>query len=260
MQSRPPSREELRWTFDGVAELYDRARPAYPPALLDEVAALGPRVLELGPGTGRTTQALVDRGAEVTAVELGSNLAAIAMRHVPEARIVVADFDTWEPAQADFDAVVAFNAFHWLQPDAKYAKVARLLRAGGALAVVEVDYVTVPDGDPFWGEVREDYETLLPDQDFSVPPPEEAIGDLRSELEASGVFREIDIHRYRWDAAFTADEWVDVLGTFSRNIAVGPATTDPLFARIRARIDARPTRSVTQHLLATLNLARTASS
>ena len=260
MQSQPPSREELRWTFDGVAELYDRARPAYPPALLDEVAALGPRVLELGPGTGRTTQALVDRGAEVTAVELGSNLAAIAMRHVPEARIVVADFDTWEPAQADFDAVVAFNAFHWLQPDAKYAKVARLLRAGGALAVVEVDYVTVPDGDPFWGEVREDYETLLPDQDFSVPPPEEAIGDLRSELEASGVFREIDIHRYRWDAAFTADEWVDVLGTFSRNIAVGPATTDPLFARIRARIDARPTRSVAQHLLATLNLARTASS
>jgi SAM-dependent methyltransferase len=255
--SQLPSRDELRWTFDGVAELYDRARPAYPPSLLDDVAALGPRILELGPGTGQATRALVERGADVTAVELGSSLAAIAKRNVPEAVIVVADFDTWEPERAEFDAVVAFNSFHWLDPDTKYTKVARLLRPGGALAVVEVDYVTVAGGDPFWSEVREDYETILPDVDFSVPPPEEAIGDLGSELEASGVFRETDIRRYRWDIAFTADRWIDVLGTLSPNIAVGTAKTDPLFARIRARIAARPTGGITQHLLSTLNIGRT---
>jgi len=32
-------------SFDAVAELYDRARPAYPPELIDEVAALGRRIL-----------------------------------------------------------------------------------------------------------------------------------------------------------------------------------------------------------------------
>jgi SAM-dependent methyltransferase len=86
--------------FDSVAELYDRVRPAYPPAVIDDVAALGPRILEIGPGTGQATRALVERGAEVTAVERGPQLAAIARRNVP------ADFETWEPKHAGYDAVV----------------------------------------------------------------------------------------------------------------------------------------------------------
>src|SRR6266542_5110121 len=48
----------LRETFNEAAELYDRARPGYPPALFDELAVLagvgpGCRVLEIGCGTGR---------------------------------------------------------------------------------------------------------------------------------------------------------------------------------------------------------------
>jgi cyclopropane fatty-acyl-phospholipid synthase-like methyltransferase len=47
----------LRERFDEDAERYDRARPRYPSALLDEVMALahlrpGSRVLEIGCGTG----------------------------------------------------------------------------------------------------------------------------------------------------------------------------------------------------------------
>src|SRR3954468_12024269 len=105
---------ERRLTFDRVAELYDRVRPTYPPELIDDVAALGPRVLEIGPGTGQATRALVERGLEVTAVELGTNLAAIARRNVPQAHVVNAEFETWEPERADFDAVVSFTAFHWI--------------------------------------------------------------------------------------------------------------------------------------------------
>ena len=257
MPSQPPDREQLRLTFDGVAELYDRARSAYPPALLDDVASLGRRLLEVGPGTGQATRALVERGVDVTAVELGPNLAAIARRNVPQATIVTADLEAWEPEHADFDVVAAFNAFHWLDPDTRYATVARLLHPRGALAVAEIDYVTVPGGDTYWSDAREDYEAALPDADFDLPPPEEAVGDLRGELEASGFFREVEVRRYRWDITFTADEWIDLLGTFSPNIAAGPAISDRLFARLRARLEARPTGAVTQYLLATLNLGWT---
>ncbi len=92
---------------------------------------------------------------------------------------------------------------------------------------------------------------------FDVPPPPEAITDLRADFEASGVFREIEIRRYRWDFTFTADRWIDLLGTFSPNIALGPAITEPLFARIRAKLEARPEGTVTQQLLAVLNLGWT---
>ncbi|HXR10694.1 MAG TPA: class I SAM-dependent methyltransferase [Gaiellaceae bacterium] len=59
----------------------------------------------------------------MTAVELGPRLAAIANRNVPQADVVTADFETWEPEQAGFDAVVAFTSFHWLDPETKYAKL-----------------------------------------------------------------------------------------------------------------------------------------
>src|SRR3954468_21406374 len=116
---------ERRLTFDRVAELYDRVRPTYPPELIDAVAALGPRVLEIGPGTGQATRALADRGLDVTAVELGPNLAEVVRRNVPEAHVVNEDFERWEPDHADFGVVAAFTSFHWLGPD-RYAKAARL--------------------------------------------------------------------------------------------------------------------------------------
>ena len=240
---------ELRGTFDTVAEIYDRARPTYPPQLIDDVAALGPRILELGPGTGQATRALVDRGADVTAVELGPNLAAIARRNVPEATIVVADFETWEPDRAGFDAVAAFTSFHWLG-EQRYAKAARL---APVLAVTEVEHVQVEGGDPFWAEVQADYDAVVPSPDNRPPPFEHEVGDLRAQMEESGLFREIEVRRYRWDVEYTADEWVDVLRTYSPNIARDPATTDRLLERIHARIG---DRRVTKHYLATLNLAR----
>ena len=59
--------ERRRSIFDQAAELYDRARPRYPPALFDDLAGLagigaGVRVLEVSPGTGQATGRL-DRRA-----------------------------------------------------------------------------------------------------------------------------------------------------------------------------------------------------
>jgi SAM-dependent methyltransferase len=240
---------ELRRTFDTVADLYDRARPTYPPELIDTVAALGPRVLEIGPGTGQATRALVDRGLDVTAVELGPNLAEIARRNVPEATVVTADFETWEPDDADFDVVAAFTSFHWLGPG-RYAKAARL---APALAIAEVEHVLVEGGDPIWVEVQADYDAVVPSPNNRPPPYAHEVGDLCAEIEATGLYGDIEVQRYRWDVEYTADEWLDVLRTYSPNIFRDTATTERLLERIRARIGAR---TVTKHYLATLNLAR----
>jgi SAM-dependent methyltransferase len=244
---------ELRRTFDTVAELYDHARPTYPPALIDDVAALGPRVLEIGPGTGQATRALVERGLDVTAVELGSNLAAIAQRNVPQAHVVNAEFETWEPERADFDAVVSFTAFHWIDPEVKYAKSGRLLRPGGALAVAEIEHVLVEGGDMFWVEVQEDYDAVVPSPDNRPPPYEHEVGDLRAQMEESGLFAAIDVRRYRWDVEYTADQWTDVMRTYSPIIALDSATSERLLERVHARIGAS---RVTKHYLAVLNLGR----
>ncbi|MHB8470559.1 MAG: class I SAM-dependent methyltransferase [Gaiellaceae bacterium] len=218
------------------------------------VASFGRRILEIGPGTGQATRALVERGCEVVAVELGANLAAVARRNVPEAQIVTADFETWEPERAEFDVVAAFTAFHWIDRSLRYAKPARLLHAGGTLAIAEVEHVLVEGGDPFWVEVQEDYDAVVPSPDNRPPPYEHEVGDRRAEFAQSELFRDIDVHRYRWDVAYGADEWTDVLRTYSPNIAADPATTGRLLERIHRRIGER---TVTKHYLATLTSGRT---
>src|SRR5207253_9584919 len=155
-------RERLRTTFEEVAELYDVARPGYPAQLYDDLSALaglraGARVLEIGCGTGQATRELVARGLDVTCVELGPELAAVARRNVPEAEVVVANFETWEPEHADFDAIVAFTAFHWVDPALRYEKCARL---GKALAVVGTHHVSPEGGDSFFADVQDDYRAV----------------------------------------------------------------------------------------------------
>jgi SAM-dependent methyltransferase len=130
--------------FDQVAQLYDRVRPEYPERVID--TALADRrvraVFEVGCGPGRLTATLAARGLRVEAAEPGANLAAIARRRNPEARIHVARFEELELADASFDAVFSATAFHWVDPRVGWAKAARVLRPGGILALLSHVYIT----------------------------------------------------------------------------------------------------------------------
>jgi SAM-dependent methyltransferase len=189
-------REQLRTTFEQVPEVYERARPTYPDELFDDLAELAglaaaARVLEVGCGTGQATLPLARRGYSILCVELGEALAAAARRNLAglsNVEVVHANFETWEPERGDFDAIVAFTAFHWVDPELRYAKAARLLRNGGSLAVAGSLHVRRPDGDPFWTDVQEDYDTVVPSPDNRPPPMPDEVDDLREEIEASGYF------------------------------------------------------------------------
>jgi SAM-dependent methyltransferase len=257
-------RQQRRTTFEAFPEAYDRARPTYPPAVFDDLAALarlgdGARVLEIGPGTGQATRALAERGFRMTAVELGAGLADLARRKLasfPQVEIVNADFETWEPDEAGFDAVVAFTAFHWIDPDLRYEKPARLLREGGALAIVATSHVLPDDGDPFFVEVEQDYAAVVPSEENVPLPDPSAVPDLGDEIEASGRFRTVGARRHLWDVTYTADEYIAVLDTYSGHQAFGDRTRERLNERIHRRISARPGGTVRKSYLATLNVAR----
>ena len=257
------NREQMRETFETVAEQYDKTRPTYPDALLDDLVALGSippggRILEIGPGTGKASVALATRGFSLLGVELGQRLAAVAAQNLasfPQAEIVRADFEQWEPERAGFDAVVAFTAFHWIAPELRYAKPARLLRRGGALAAVATRHVLPAGGDPFWLEVQADYDAVVPHPDNAPPPPPEEADDLREEIEASGLFAEIEVRHHLWEVTYSADQYIGVIGTYSNNISLPEEQRRELFARIHRRIAERGT--VTKTYLGTLNVART---
>ena len=263
---RAEDRNRLRATFEEVAELYDRARPTYPDRLFDDLVALAElpaaaRVLEIGCGTGKATLPLAERGFRITCVELGAELAEVARRMLavfPAVEIVNASFEGWDPGDVEFDAVVAFTAFHWIAPDQRYVRPAAALRDAGVLAVVETKHVLPADGDRFFADVQDDYVALraTAEHDQGPPPPPERVADLSGEIEASGLFRTVAVRRYVWDVTYTADEYLAVLDTYSGHRDLDEATRDALYDRIRRRIAARPAAQVRKTYLATLNLAR----
>ena len=257
-------RHRLRATFEGVAELYDRARPSYPGEVFDDLVDVtglgaGARILEIGCGTGQATRALAERGFEVVAVELGAQLAALARTNLAafdRVEVVNGVFETWEPERAGFDAAVSFTAFHWIDPDARFGKVACLLREDGALAIFEAPHVLPEGADPFWAEVQEDYDAVVPHPDNRPPPRPDEVSDLAAEIDASGYFHTVAVRRRLWEVTYTPDEYIALLGTFSPNLALDEVTRGRLFERIHRRIAEQPGGTVTKTRLGILNVAR----
>lgn len=184
--------------------------------------------------------------------------------------MLTADFESWPATRSDFDAVVAFGAFHWVRPDRRYAKSADLLRPHGMLAFVSTAHVLPTDGDPFFVEVQADYEAVVPegagedaDAFFSPPwrlPHPDALGDhsddvVNGELEASGRFRRVGARHYVWDVVYDADDYVAVLDTYSHHRAFDDETRARLFERIHRRIESRPGGNVRATYLALLYVA-----
>lgn len=233
----------LRATFDDSPELYDSARAVAPPELFDELVALarlepGAQLLEVGCGTGQATLPLARRGFEIVAVELGESLAAVARRKLvefPHVKVVTSSFEDWDPAGARFDGVVSFNAFHWIDPEVRFAKSAEVLRPGGALAVVGMRLVEHDAADPVWLSLKE-YEDGAVGEGNSHSRME-SVRDRSREFLEDGHFREVTLRRHQWDITFDAGGYVDLLRTQSVYRALDETSREELFEKIHRRIE-----------------------
>ena len=127
--------------FSAGADAYDRGRPSYPAAAVEHVVAVlgigaGRRVLDLGAGTGKFTELLVPTGASVVAVEPVAEMRAKLAAALPDIEVVDGTGEALPLADASVDAVTVAQAFHWFDPAAALAEIARVLRPEGGLALV----------------------------------------------------------------------------------------------------------------------------
>ncbi len=256
-------RERLRQTFDQAAESYDRIRPAYPESLFDDLVVLaglepGDHLLEVGCGTGQATVPLARRGFRITCVELGRELAAIARRNLAGLPVTVVEgrFEEWPPGEP-VSCVFAATAWHWIDPQIRYPHAWRALRPGGHLAVWEQHHVFPDGGDPFFREIQDVYDEIgegLP-ADWPWPRPGE-LPDDRAGIEASGRFDVVAVRQYAWEVVYSAEEYIELLSTFSGHIAMADWQRDRLFGEIRRRLAQRQDQSVRRGWGAVLTVAR----
>ncbi|WP_432018100.1 class I SAM-dependent methyltransferase [Streptomyces sp. 1222.5] len=123
-------------SFGAVADAYAAHRPDYARAAVRWALepAPGPRVLDLGAGTGKLTATLVVLGAEVIAVEPDTGMRTELRRSLPGVRALPGSAEAIPLPDASVDAVLAGNAMHWFDMATAGPEIARVLAPDGVLA------------------------------------------------------------------------------------------------------------------------------
>jgi SAM-dependent methyltransferase len=204
-------------SFGVDAERYDRARPSYPDALVERIVAVspGPDVLDVGCGTGIQARQFQAAGCMVLGVDPDERMAGFARRTGVE--VEVATFEAWDPRGRSFDAVIAGQAWHWVDPVAGAVKAAQVLRPGGRLAV----FAHVFDPPPVVAEAFTTvYRRVAPGSPFDNRPPGQALDLYRAMfakfadgIREAGAFGDPEQWRFDWERPYTRDQWLDLLPT-----------------------------------------------
>jgi SAM-dependent methyltransferase len=251
-------------SFGANAERYDRARPSYPDALVQRILAARPGadvaadVLDVGCGTGISSRLFRAAGCKVLGIDPDTRMADLARQSGLE--VEIARIEEWDPAGRTFDAVVAGQAWHWVDPLAGAAKAAQALRPGGRLAVFWNAFEPPADLNQAFAAV---FARLVPGSPLARTgmPGGDGYAALCAKaadgMRQTGAFGEPEHWRFGWDRPYTRDEWLEFVPTAGGFSSHPQDTQRELLAGIGAAIDAAGGSFVMHYVTVVGTAART---
>ena len=245
---------EYRTHFDNKVLDYDKIRPEYPQEIFEDIfvysnISTGKTAIEIGAGTGKATQPFLDAGYDITAIEIGSNMADFLLKRFSacrDFRVVVSSFEDAILQENSYDLIYAATAFHWVDAEVGCPKAFRLLKNGGAFALFRYNAVAA-DGDELYEEIQAVYEKHYysyytsgtrpkkkSKEDFEKPS--EIFNSYRfNDLKTYG-FKDISMKFYEGYKTFNADEYITFLETMSDHIGLPYSNRSALYSGIKDAI------------------------
>lgn len=267
LEGHPDERLHRRTTFDAVTDHYDRGRPGYPDQLFADVVDQtglppGAHLLEIGPGTGHATLPFAGRGYQIDAWELGQNLAGRwreNLQKFPNATITVGQFEEADLPTHAYDLAYAASAFHWIEPDIGFRKVADALKPGGWLALWWNRNAAIPGNDDFARVTRSIYERHAPDlvaADVDLPDPPAIPIPAGNRIAESGRFGPVEERRYPFTREYDTETLIALFDSFSRYQVLEVEQRQRLFDELRSAIDRDLSGKVTRGFTSLLYMAQ----
>ncbi|MBO3741363.1 class I SAM-dependent methyltransferase [Actinoplanes flavus] len=233
---------EAAESFGVDAERYDRTRPRYPEAMVEAIVAASPgrRFLDVGIGTGIAARQFQMAGCSVLGVEPDERMAEFARRTGIE--VEVSTIETWDPRGRQFDAIIAGQTWHWVDPVLGAAKAAAALRPGGRLAVFWNAAEQPPELNAALAEV---YRRAMPDSPItrgaavSAAQGYAALGEKAADgMRQVGGFGEPEQWQFEWEQRYTRDEWLAQLPTTGLHTRLPADVLEQVLSGTGAAIDA----------------------
>ncbi|MCP9848414.1 trans-aconitate 2-methyltransferase [Cyanobium sp. Morenito 9A2] len=239
--------ERKSW-YSAAAQVYERARPAYPQELIEQVIKVAgltrySRILEVGCGPATATLGLAPLGCPMVCLEPNPNFAAAARRRCeayPSIEIVESAFEEWTLDGQAFDAVLAASSFHWVTLEVAYRKASSALNERGHLILL-------------WNmelqPSKATHELLL--EAYELHAPELIRHETRAEQQQvlsvlaqlaleSDLFGNLQEGSVETQLTCSADQYLDSLATYSPYLRLDPERRSALFAELHRIIDKLP--------------------
>jgi trans-aconitate methyltransferase len=214
----------------------------------------GGSVLDIGCGTGQATRPFLARGYSAVCIDIGAHLIArakSALADFTQVEFVVSPFEEWQTDRT-FHLLISATAFRWLDPTVRYLKAASLLSHGGCLAVFSHRHKNKGAG--FFGAVQSVYRQHVPE--WSQPASPTNLEPCGQPEPGFDEFGEPIVKRYPWSAAYSAEQYVHLLNTYSDHIALRPDQKEMLFCDIARMIDEEYSGEVTKEYETVLEMRR----
>ena len=221
-------------SFGAAARSYAEHRPHYPDAAV--AWALEPvrsrrivRVLDLGAGTGRVTEALQRAEVDVIAVEPDPAMRAAMLERVFGVAVLAGSAEDIPLPDERLDAVVAGQAFHWFDQERAHPEIARVLKPGGVLAAMwNTDDVRVP------------WVAEFSERAGFGPRDAAASSGSGTALRDHPAFEPLQWATFDHSHRRTVDSLVETVATYSALLVLPPHERSARLKRVRDYLESRP--------------------
>ena len=151
-------------------------------------------------------------------IEIGPEMAATLRSNLSSGRlrIGVGDFEVFQFAASEADAVFSATAYHWISRKAQTDRPAEILRPGGVVAIVDTIQVDSHDDAGFFAAAQPIYERY--GQGHTGPPaPTRGSLDppIRLVFDTDRRFCSVAVRRYDWNQMYSATDYRTLMLSYS---------------------------------------------